>query len=111
MIEIVHVELHCNDQSKVTAIEIKLKSFDTNKEDKILSGHYLAATVSVAFLKTTLLTDSGKSFNMEPNTKRNNVVNLFINLKEYLTFTNVANFLNTFQKTLNETNLFDPSLF
>lgn len=106
MIEIVHVELHCNDQSKVSAMEIKLKSFDTNKEGKILSGHYLAATVSAAFFKTTLLTDSGRSFNLEPNTKRNNIVNLVISFKNYLTFTDIANFLNAFQKALNETNLF-----
>ncbi|MBO4276474.1 hypothetical protein J5868_02120 [Candidatus Saccharibacteria bacterium] len=107
MINIVHVEYHCNDQRRISAIEIKLKSFNQNEKDKVLSGHYLVATISAAFFKTTLLTDSGKSLRTTPNPKRSNIADLFIDLKENsLTFTDVARFLDAFQKALDETNLF-----
>ena len=107
MINIVHVEYHCNDQRKISALQVKLKFFKSDKEDKILTGHYLAATVSAAFFKTTLLTDEGKSLRTIPNSKRGNIVDLFLDFKENkLTYTDIAKFLDAFQKALDETNLF-----
>ena len=108
MINIVHVEYHLNDKRNISAIEVKLKSFKTiDSEDKVLSGHYLAATISAAFFKTTLLTDVGKSLRTIPNPNRSNVIDLFIDLKENsLTYNDVARFLDAFQKALDETNLF-----
>ena len=49
MINIVHVEYRCNDQREINALQIKLKSFKSKDEDNVLTGHYLAATISSAF--------------------------------------------------------------
>ena len=107
MINIVHIDVHFNDQRKITAIDIKLKSFTTEENREALSGHPLIATVSAAFFKTTLLTDVGKSLKTILNPKRDNVVNLVINLKESnLTFEDVARFTNALQQALDETSLF-----
>ena len=107
MINIVHVEYHCSDQREITALHIKLKSFKQGEEDKVLTGHYLAATISSAFFETTLLTDEGKSLKTIPNPKRNNIVNLVIDLKDNkLSFRDVAMFLDAFQKAIDRTNLF-----
>ena len=106
MINIVHIDIHCNDQRTITAIEIKLKSF-TEEDGEALSGHPLIATVSAAFFKTTLLTDVGKSLKTVLNPKRSNVVNLIVTLKEtQLSFEDVARFTEALQKALDETSLF-----
>ncbi|MBQ9485053.1 hypothetical protein IJU85_03060 [Candidatus Saccharibacteria bacterium] len=107
MINIVHVEYRCDDQREINALQIKLKSFKSKDEDNVLTGHYLAATISSAFFKTTLLTDEGKSLKTIPNPKRNNIVDLVIDLKDNkLSFKDVALFLDAFQKAIDETNLF-----
>ena len=106
MINIVHIDIHCNDQRTITAIEIKLKSF-TEEDGEALSGHPLIATVSAAFFKTTLLTDVGKSLKTVLNPKRSNVVNLIVTLKEtQLSFEDVARFTEALQTALDETSLF-----
>ena len=106
MINIVHIDIHCNDHRMITAIEIKLKSF-TEEDGEALSGHPLIATVSAAFFKTTLLTDVGKSLKTVLNPKRSNVVNLIVTLKEtHLSFEDVARFTEALQKALDETSLF-----
>ena len=107
MINIVHVEYRCDDQRRITALQVKLKSFKNKEDDKVLTGHYLAATISAAFFKTTLLTDEGKSLKTIPNPERNNIIDLVINLKDNkLSFKDVALFLEAFQKAIDETDLF-----
>ena len=105
MINIVHVDTHYNDQRAITAIDIKLKFFQSNGE-KPLTGHPLAATISAAFFKTTLLTDAGKSLSIEPNPKRPNIIDLVISFRENnLTFLDVAKFVDAFQRALDDTNI------
>ena len=106
MINIVHIDIHCSDQRKITAVEIKLKSF-TTEEGEALSGHPLVATVSSAFFKTTLLSDVGKSLKTVLNPKRSNVINLIVTLKDSdLTFEDVARFSDALQRALDDTSLF-----
>ena len=105
MINIVHVDIHFDDQRKMTAIEIKVKS--VSKED-MLSGHPLVSTTSAAFYETTLLADVGEHLETAINPNRNNVVNLKVVLKDDndLTYEDVGNFLNSFQSALDQTSLF-----
>ena len=105
MLNIVHVDIHCNDCQKITAIEVKVKSFENGS---VLSGHPLVATVSTAFYQTTLLTDSGTSLKTALNPKRKNVVDLTITLKKgnNLKFEDVAHFIDALQKALNNVSLF-----
>lgn len=106
MVNIIHVNIHCNDRRKITAVEVKLKSF--KEEDKpALSGHPLVATVSAAFYKTTLLTDVGKQLITKLNPKRADIIDLIVYLKENsITFEDVSKFVEYLQKSLDETNLF-----
>ena len=106
MVNIVHVNIHCNDGRKITAIEIKLKYFP-KEEECVLSGQTLVATVSAAFFKTTLLTDVGKSLKITPG-KRDEIVNLSVRIgdENNLTFEDVARFSTALQQALDETRLF-----
>ena len=105
MINIVHVDIHLDDERNITAVEMKLKSLEDNKPE--LSGHPLIATVSAAFYKTTLLTDFGKSLTTELNPNRSNIINLTVSLKENtMTYEDVGKFVDYFQKALDETKLF-----
>ena len=108
MINIVHVNIHCNDDRNITKVEIKLKSFsETEESENALVGHAMLATVSAAFYKTTLLVDSGRSLETALNPKRQNIVNLTINItNENLTLADVGRFASAFQAALDETNLF-----
>lgn len=105
MINIIHNRTHCDDKRRISALEIKVKSFKDEGSDKILTGHSLVATVSCAFLKTTILTDEGKSYETRVNSRRQNIVDLSISFKHdtKLTFKDISNFLEAFQKTLDET--------
>ena len=105
MINIVHLDIHCNDRRVITAIEIKLKSFKDDHD--ALSGQSLVATISVAFFKTTLLTDVGKSLEIKMNPKRKNIVDLMINLEKEndLTLEDVARFSDALQKAIDETKI------
>ena len=107
MINIVHVDIHCNDEREITAVEIKLKSFSKDDEAP-LSKNLLAATVSAAFFKTTLLADVGKSLKTVLDPKRDNVIDLFVSLEENnkLTYRDIANFTNALQKAIDNTSLF-----
>ena len=105
MVNIIHTNIHYNDARTITAIEIKLKSFNNGSA---LTGHPLVATVSTAFFKTTLLTDVGESLKTTINPNRKNVVDLVVTLKKDndLTALDVANFINALQRALDETSLF-----
>lgn len=106
MINIIHVNIHCNDRRKITAVEVKLKSFKEESKPA-LSGHPLVATVSAAFYNTTLLTDVGKQLITELNPKRTDIVNLTVRLKETdLAFEDVSKFVEYLQKSLDNTHLF-----
>ena len=102
MINIVHDNTHYDDKRVITAIEVKLKDFGENGG---LFGQSLVTTISIAFFKTTLLTDVGKSVKISINPKRNNIVNLYISLDKEndLTRDDVARFLNALQAAIDET--------
>lgn len=108
MINIVHVNIHCNDDRNITKVELKLKSLTTEEnQQNTMVGHILVATVSAAFFKTTLLTDAGRSLETALNPKRQNIVNLTINItNDNLTLADVGRFTDAFQTALDETNLF-----
>ena len=107
MINIIHVNIHYDDHRNITALEMKLKSLKNSEDEKELSEHWLVATVSAAFFRTTLLTDEGKSLTISSNPKRGNIVNLHIALKENnMTFQNITNFIEAFQAELDKTSLF-----
>ncbi len=107
MINIVHINIHCDDKRQITAVELKLKSISTEENENLLVGHALVATISAAFFKTTLLADAGKSLETVLNPKRQNIVNLTINIdNENLTFVDVGRFAGAFQEALDETKLF-----
>ncbi|MBO4812927.1 hypothetical protein J5491_02140 [Candidatus Saccharibacteria bacterium] len=102
MINIVHVEVHCDDKRNITAITVKVKYF---KEK--LEPHEFVAVVSAAFYKTTLLSDAGKSLKTQLNPKRHDVIDLIVTLKRTdMTQVDVGKFLEAFQEALDETKLF-----
>ena len=104
MINIVHIEVNCNDKRKVTSISLKLKRFKNGSE---LNEHQLVATVSAAFYKTTLLADAGKALKTALNPKRSDIINLIITFKDNnLAPQDISNFINAFQNALDETSLF-----
>ena len=101
MINLVHLNVHFNDERKITAIDIKMKAIPEEKENK--GRHNLVARVPAAFFATTLFTDDGASLKTIPNPKRDDIVDLFISLKENnLSFEDVAKFISYFQKELDE---------
>lgn len=108
MINIVHSDIHCDDERKITAIDIKLKSI-RGADDIILLGHQFSATVSGAFFKTTLFNDVSKSLNLNRDTERDDIIDLTISINRddpvQLSFQDVANFLEAFQKALDTTDL------
>ena len=101
MINIVHINTHCNDDRKITKIEVKLKSIND------LSGHPLLATISAAFFKTTLLTDAGDALQILPNLDRKDIVNLEVSIKDNLnlSFEDIARFLEAFQEAIDRTTI------
>ena len=106
MINIIHIDVHYNDNRIITAVEVKLKSLSKDGEP-VLSGHQLLATVSAAFFKTTLLADVGKDLKTTLCPDRNNVVDLVVNVKESnLTSGDVANFTDALQRACDDTHLF-----
>ncbi len=107
MINIVNYNVHCDDKRRITAVDIKLKSFKDEGQEAI-SGHPLIAVVSAAFYQTTLLTDSGVSLTTTPNTKRKDIVDLSVVLDKNsnLSSVDIGNFIEALQKALDETKIF-----
>ena len=108
MINIVHSDIHCDDDRKITAIDIKLKSV-RGADDFMLLGHQFSATVSGAFFKTTLFSDVSKSLSLNRDVKRNDIIDLEISIDKddpvQLSFADVANFLKAFQEALDTIDL------
>ena len=101
-INIVHIEVHLDDQRRITALEIKIKS-----EKDSVTGNSLLATVSTAFYETTLLVDEGRSLKTILDKKRKNVVDLIIDLEgSNIELEDVANFIKAFEKAIDKTELF-----
>ena len=100
MVNIIHLDIHFNDERKITAIDVKLKAVPEEKANE--DRHNLVARVSAAFFATTLFTNDGASLKTTPNPKRNDNVDLFISMKENnLSFDDVAKFISYFQKELD----------
>lgn len=106
MLNIVHDETHYNDNREITAIEVKVKSV-AEEGKQSLTGNSLWGTVSDAFYKTTLLSDVGTSLRTVPNKNRKDIVDLIVDIDgNALSRKDVANFVDAFQKALDETSLF-----
>lgn len=105
MINIVHVDINCDDRRKIMSIELKLKSLSNT-----LTTHQLIATVSSAFFETTLLADEGGTLKTAINKKRKNVVDLTIsfNKENNLKPNDISNFIEALQTAIDET---EKSLF
>ena len=108
MINIVHIDIHCSDLRKITAVSCKAKFIRKKGETQQLLGHQLIATVSAAFYKTTLLTDEGVSLRTALNPKRNDIVDVTVILTKDndLSFEDVTRFVVAFQVALDNTKLF-----
>lgn len=117
MVNIVHLECDCNDNRRITTLRIKLKSLpdpspeqkdEENKGNNALIEHYLLATISHAFHRTTLLSDEGKEMKIALNPNRKDIVNLTIGLRKdnNLSPSDIANFISAFQRLLDETKIF-----
>ena len=101
MINIVHIDVHCDDERKITALEIKLKSCP--EEAVNASNQHLIARVSAAFCSLRLFAEHGKNIKMEINPKRPDILNLDIIFWENkLEFKDVARFIEAFQKALDD---------
>lgn len=106
MVNIVHYEVKCDNERNITAIRIKLRSFQEN-EKSALQGQALYSTASAAFYKTTLLADVGKLLETIPNPKRKDIVNLNIKIRKgNLKPIDIANFITAFQEAIDTTSLF-----
>ena len=105
MINIVHENIHFDDQRCITAVEIKLKSILAGNNE--ITGQPLVTTVSWALSKTTLLVDEGRSLKMVLNPKRGNILDLTIGLERgsKMTMGDYAKFHDFFQQSLDETSL------
>ena len=102
MINVIHINVHFDDDRKITAIDVKLKLIKNNDEDE--SNQYMVTTICKAFYNTTLLADVGKSLNISVNPNRQNIVNLSVKLKENdMSLKDIANFNDAFQQALDAT--------
>lgn len=101
MINIIDCHIHCNDETIVTAIDIKLKA---RPEEAINEkSQHLIARISAAFNSLNFFAEYGKTFKMDLNPKRSNIANMHISLWEnILTFTNVGEFLDAFRQELTK---------
>ena len=101
MINIINCNIHCNDNSVVTALDIKLKA---RPEEAINEkSQHLIARISASFNSLNLFAEYGKTFKMELNPKRINVANMHITLLDNtLTFTNIGEFLDSFRQALTK---------
>ena len=106
MVNVVHVEYHLDDRRTIRKLEIKIKSFRQQNDEKTLSGHPLAATIGNAFFRTTLLTDENAAFEVKPNPKRGDIFDVLVSFeKNNLTYRDISNFLEAFQEAMDNTNL------
>ena len=100
MINVIHVNIHCDDIRNITALEIKLKSCP---EEAVNVDHqHLVARISAAFHSLRLFAEYGKTLKTEMNPKRTDVVNLNVTFWENrLTFKDITGFIDAFQEALD----------
>lgn len=101
MINIIHINIHCDDDRHVTTLEIKLKSCP---QEQVNENHqHLVARASAAFHALDLFSEYGKALKTELNPKRLNVVNMVVTLYDNnLSFRDISEFIDAFQKELDE---------
>ncbi len=101
MINIVNYNIHCNDESMITIIEIKLKARPVEAINE--KTQHLVARISATFNSLDLFSEHGKSFRVDLNPKRQNVANLRVTFSENsLTFAQIGEFLDTFRQELTQ---------
>lgn len=99
MINIIDVHIHYDDNKQITAVDVKFKS--RPEEEINQNNQNLIARISAAFNSLDFFSKYGKTFKMEPNPKRQNVVNLQMKLWEnQLTSKDIGTFIDSLQKKL-----------
>ena len=100
MINIVHLDINCNDNRRLTGMEIKLKSMPQEAVNE--NSQHLIARISAAFYSLRLFSEAGKTAKIEINPRRPNIVNLSITLWENsLKPQDIAAFIEGFQEALD----------
>ena len=102
MINIVHHEVHFDDNRSITAVEIKLKSCPEEKVNE--ECQHLVARVSSAFYALDLFSDYGKKIETNLDIKRKNIVDIFVTLRKDndLDIVELAEYIKEFQKELDK---------
>ena len=101
MVNIIHVDIHCDDERKITAVEIKLKSCPEEEVNE--NSQHLVARASAAFYSLSLFSEFGKTLKTQLNPKRKNIMNITVTLRENeLSFEDVARFIDAFQEALDD---------
>ncbi len=101
MINIVHVNIHCDDERHITTLEIKLKSCPQEQVNE--NSQHLVARVSAAFHALELLPEYGRELKTILNPKRRNIVNLIVALNNNdLSFYSISKFIDAFQEELDK---------
>ena len=101
MVNIINFVIRFDDKRKITGVELKLKAIPEEKENN--DRRHLVARVSAAFHASTLFGDAGKTLKTTLNPRRNDVVDMVVTFKENdLTLIDIAKFVETYQKELDE---------
>lgn len=103
-ITIVHVQLCRDDYDHNTSLNIKLKY-----KEEAFNEHEASATISAVFYATSKLFGSKviKKFSLEPNEKRNGIINAEIKFEpgNTMSFEGIGQFIDQFRTKLHTTKI------
>ena len=100
MVNIIHLDVHFDDNRKITAVEVKLKACPEEEVNE--SSQHLVARVSSAFYAMDFFSDYGKTIKTTLNPKRTDVVDILVTLKENnLNLQNISKYVEEFQEKLD----------
>ena len=102
MINIVHYEVHFDDNRRITAVEIKLKSCPQEQVNE--EQQHLVARTSAAFYALDLFSNYGKKMETNIDVCRRDIVDMFISFKKNnpLSVEDLARYILEFQMKLDE---------
>ena len=102
MINVVHVDFHFDDNRKITAIEVKLKSCPQEEVNE--ERQHLVARISAAFYSLDLFSDYGKTMQTNLDANRKDIVDIFVTLEKdnNLSLVELANYVTELQQELDK---------
>ena len=102
MINIVHHEVHFDDNRGITAVEIKLKSCPEEEINE--DCQHLVARVSAAFYALDFFSDYGKKMETNLDQERRDIVDIFVTLRKQngLDLAELAKYIIEFQNELDQ---------